>query len=102
MDWSGADAVALEDSSGDAVALEISNADAVTLGLLARMVTLGLLSRLVALELLSQMVALGLLGADTVAVVGVAWVFIALARANLQRRPQRKKGNASKPGIAER
>jgi hypothetical protein len=29
MDWSVADAVALEDSSGDAVALEISSADAV-------------------------------------------------------------------------
>jgi hypothetical protein len=66
--------VALEDSNGDAVALEISSADAVVLGLLARMVTL---------ELLSQMVVMGLLGADTVAVVGVAWVFIALARANL-------------------
>ena len=97
MDWSGADAVALEDSSGDAVALEISSADAVTLGLLAR---------LVALELLSQMVALGLLGEDTVAVVGVAWVFIALARANLlffdKRRPERKKGNDSKSAVAER
>jgi hypothetical protein len=64
----------LEDSSGDAVALEISSADAVVLGLLARMVTL---------ELLSRMVVMGLLGPDTVAVVGVAWVFIALARANL-------------------
>ena len=66
--------MALEDSNGDAVALEISSADAVVLGLLARMVTL---------ELLSQMVVMGLLGADTVAVVGVPWVFIALARANL-------------------
>jgi hypothetical protein len=80
MDWSGADAVALEDSNGDAVVLEISSADEVTLGLLARMVTLGLLARLVTLELLSQMVALGLLGADTVTVVGVAWAFIAFVR----------------------
>jgi hypothetical protein len=86
-DWSGADAVALEDSSADAVAL----------GLLTRMVDLGLLSRMVALELLSQMVSLGLLGADTVVVVGLAWVFIALAREDIlflkKRRLERKKGN---------